>query len=80
MEAKISELLKEINIEILDYEGDNLYKDGLLDSIQVIDLAVELGETFGIEIPPESVVLENFANKDAIKHFVMRLLDGQNAG
>ena len=46
----------------------------------MIDLAVELGETFGIEIPPESVVLENFANKDAIKHFVMRLLEGQNAG
>ena len=42
MEAKISALLKEINEEILTYKGDNLYKDGLIDSIQVIDLA-EIG-------------------------------------
>lgn len=38
MEAKISELLKEINEDILDYQGDNLYKDGLIDSIQIVDL------------------------------------------
>ena len=58
MEAKISELLKEINEDILDYQGDNLYKDGLIDSIQIVDLAVELGEAFGIEITPESVILD----------------------
>ena len=80
MEAKISALLKEINEEILTYKGDNLYKDGLIDSIQVIDLAVELGEVFGLEITPEAVVLENFANKEAIIHFVKRLLEEQNAG
>ena len=80
MEAKISELLKEINEEILTSKGDNLYKDGLIDSIQVIDLAVELGEVFRIEITPEAVVLENFANKEAIIHSVKRLMEEQNAG
>lgn len=75
MEAKISELLKEINENILDYQGDNLYKDGLIDSIQVVDLAVELGDAFGIDITPESVVLENFANKEAIVNFVKRFTE-----
>lgn len=75
MEAKISELLKEINENILDYQGDNLYKDGLIDSIQVVDLAVELGDAFGIDITPELVVLENFANKEAIVNFVKRFTE-----
>ena len=80
MEVKISELLKEINEDILDYQGDNLYKDGLIDSIQIVDLAVELGEAFGIEITPESVILENFANKEAIMNFVKRFAEEKDAG
>lgn len=80
MEEKILELLKEINEEILEYKGDNLYRDGLLDSIQVIDLVAELEAVFDIDIEPELVILENFANKDSIIHFVNEQMEGKNGG
>lgn len=80
MEEKILELLKEINEEILEYKGDNLYRDGLLDSIQVIDLVAELEAVFDIDIEPEFVILENFANKDSIIHFVNEQMEGKNGG
>ncbi|MCI9584155.1 hypothetical protein D3Z50_14790 [Clostridiaceae bacterium] len=80
MEETIIKILKDMNSEILSYKGDNLYRDGILDSFQVIDLVAELGEKLGIEINPELVVLENFANKDAIVRFAKKLAEEQNAG
>lgn len=79
MEEKIIKVLEEINPEILDYNGDNLYKDGVLDSIQVVELIAELEEKLAIEIDPELVVLENFANKNTIISFVKEIMEGQNA-
>lgn len=46
----IMNILAEINDELLEYEGDNFFEDGLLDSFMVIDLVAELEERFGIEI------------------------------
>ena len=37
MEEKILEILAEINEDIVDYDGDSLIDDGLLDSFQVVD-------------------------------------------
>ncbi|WP_251493119.1 phosphopantetheine-binding protein [Otoolea muris] len=80
MEETVLKILMELNEEILTYKGDNLYRDGLLDSFQVIDLAAELEEKLGIEIDPEMVILENFANKDAILGFVKKTMEEQDAG
>ncbi len=80
MEETVLKILMELNEEILTYKGDNLYRDGLLDSFQVLDLAAELEEKLGIEIDPEMVILENFANKDAILGFVKKTMEEQDAG
>ena len=79
MEEKILKILGELNEEALTYKGDNLYKDGILDSIQVIDLVVQLEEEFDMEIAPEMVILENFSNKNTIINLVKRLMEGQDA-
>ncbi len=78
MEEKIIKILGEINEDILNYNGDNLYKDGVLDSIQVIEMVAEIEEKLDIEIEPEMVILENFANKDAIISFVKGIMEKQN--
>lgn len=76
MEAKIDKILSEINEEIVTYNGrENLFDAGLMDSFQVIDLVVMLEEAFDIEIDAEDVIIENFANKDAIIGLVKRLAD-----
>ena len=79
MEDIILEILGEINDEIQIYQGDNLYRDGLLDSIQVVELVEQLEMVFGIEIPLEMVVLENFADKKAIVTLVEKVMEKQNA-
>lgn len=76
MEDKIIEILSEINDEIRDYKGDNLYKDGLLDSFQVIELVEQLENTWNIEIPLEMIVIENFASKDAIINLMKNITEG----
>lgn len=75
MEAKIDEILKEINEEIVTYKGrENLFDAGLMDSFQVIDLVVMLEDAFDIEIDADDVIIENFANRDAIIELIKRLI------
>lgn len=74
MEEKILKAIKEVNEEILAYKGNNLYGDGLLDSFQVISLVAELENVFDIEIDPDLIIMENFANKDAIIRFVEKAM------
>mgnify|MGYP002524465555 CR=1 FL=1 len=69
----VMKILSEINSEILDYNGDNLYRDGLLDSFNVIEIVSELEEAFDIEINAEDVIAENFANKESIVKLVEKI-------
>lgn len=73
MEEKVLELLKEIDEEILEYEGENLFEEGLLDSFLVIDLVSELEEAFDIEIDAKYVLEENFRTKENIIGLVKKV-------
>jgi len=74
MEEKILEILAEINEDIVDYDGDSLIDDGLLDSFQVVDLVGMLEEEFDIEIDAELVIVENFETKEAIIKLIKSIL------
>lgn len=75
MEEKILSVLEEVNEEIISYEGDNLLDDGILDSIQVIDLVSELEDALDIVIDAKLVVEDNFKTKQAIIDMVMRIIE-----
>lgn len=74
MEEKVLDLLKEIDEDILEYEGDNLFEAGLLDSFLVIDLVSELEEAFDVEIDAKYVLEENFRTKEKIIKLVKDLM------
>lgn len=74
MEKKLLEILAEINDDIIEYDGDSLIDDGLLDSFQVVDLVGMLEEEFDIEIDAELVVVENFETKEAIMNLLKSIL------
>lgn len=74
MEEKVLDLLKEIDEDILEYEGDNLFEAGLLDSFLVIDLVSELEEAFDVEIDAKYVLEENFRTKENIIKLVKDLM------
>lgn len=74
MEEKLLDLLKEIDEDILEYEGENLFEAGLLDSFLVIDLVSEIEEAFDIEIDAKYVLEENFRAKENIMKLVKELM------
>lgn len=76
MEEKIVEVLKSIKEEIVDFDGDNLFDAGVLDSLQVIDIVSELEDELDIDIDAKYVIEENFKTKDAIVAMLMRIING----
>lgn len=75
MEEKVLEILEEYCEEALDYKGDNMMEEGIIDSFTVINIVSELEEAFDIEVDAKYVVAENFRNKEAIIDLVRRLLE-----
>lgn len=57
-------LVGEINSETPLIDG------GYIDSIQILDLALFLEETFGLTLTAEDMQVENFASIDAIVAYV----------
>ena len=75
MKERVLEILKEINEDIVDYDGDNLLTDGIIDSLSVIDLVAELSDAFDIDITAKYIVEENFKSVDAIISLVEQLMN-----
>ena len=75
MEEKVLEILEEHCEEALDYDGDSIMEDGVIDSFTVINVVSDLEEEFDIEIDAKYVIAENFKNKEAIIALVRRLME-----
>ncbi len=75
MEEKVLEILGEYCEEALDYKGENMMEEGIIDSFTVINIVSELEDAFDIEIDAKYVVAENFRNKEAIMDLVRRLAE-----
>lgn len=77
MEEKVLEILEEYCEEALDYTGDNMMEEGVIDSFTVINIVSELEDVFDIEIDAKYVVADNFRNKEAIMDLVKGLLEDE---
>ena len=75
MVETILEVLAEINEEIIDYDGDNLIEDGIIDSFQVMDLVNDLEDALDIEIDAKYVVEENFRTKETIIELIEMIMN-----
>lgn len=70
---ELMELLSALKPEI-DFERETeLIDDGLLVSFDVITLIAELEDQFGIEVPAEEIVPENFNSVEGIWKLLERL-------
>ena len=58
----------------VDFENESgLIDNGLLDSLDIVTLVMELNEAYGIEIGIDEVLPENFNSVEAIYSLVNRL-------
>lgn len=66
MRERVLKVLCETNPEIGKNQDKDLLASGIIDSFEIVNLVVELEESFDVEIDPELVVPENFQTVDAI--------------
>ncbi len=60
----------------VDFAGeDNLVDDGILDSLEIMTLVVELCDEFDVEISPLDIVPENFHSAQSMYQLIERLQD-----
>ncbi len=73
MEEKIFELLSEEFPEIDFKESDTLVDDGILDSLTITGIIATLTMEFGITIPYEEIIEENFNSIAGLAKMVEKL-------
>lgn len=67
---KVLEILRSIKPGV-DFENEkNLIEDGILESLQILAIIVELKNAFNIDIRPSQIVPENFSSAEAIWNLV----------
>lgn len=70
---KIKEILLKINDNI-DYEKEHaLLTNGVIDSVELVELVTKLEEEYGIEIPLDMISPENFDSMEDILHMVEQI-------
>ena len=70
---KLMRILFELSSDI-DFETeDALIDGGMLDSFDIVTLVAEIDDAFGIEIPAEALIPENFNSAKAIFALIQQL-------
>lgn len=70
---KLIEILQSFNPSITDGMEKKIVTDGVIDSVDIVSLISELEDAFGIEIPMEDIVEDNFDTVDAMWAMIQRL-------
>ena len=71
--TKLMKILYEINPDI-DFETeDALIDGGILDSFDIVTLVTEIDDAYGVQIPAEELIPENFNSAMAIFALIQRL-------
>lgn len=75
MEEKIiGYIQEELNPDLEELSTtDELLESGAIDSMGVIRLVSYLEEEFGISVPPQDMVIENFEHVDAMVKYIQEV-------
>ena len=66
-------ILLDMHPEVDFREEEALVDDKILDSFDLVNLVVEIGETFDVEVTPEDFVKENFNSLERLTRMIVRL-------
>ncbi len=73
MLEKITDIICQINPDVDYAEEKTLIDDGIIDSLELMELISELEGAFDIEIGMEELVPEHFNSVEAIENMIRRL-------
>ncbi len=77
MREEIIEILKELLPDVDVENATSMADDGLIDSINVVNIVTEVAINFDVQIPFEALVNENFNSVDTIVALVKKLQENQ---
>ena len=70
---QLLEILSGLHPEV-DFENtEDLVDDGILDSLDIVTLVTEIDAEFGVTIPAEEIIPENFNSAKALFELIERL-------
>lgn len=70
---KLLEILNRLHPDVDFAEVDDLYEEGVLDSLDMVRLVTEIARVFDVQIPAEELLPENFRNANTIYTLIERL-------
>ena len=73
MREEILEILTDLMPNVDFENATTLADDGIIDSINVVNIVTELAIAFDVEVPFEALVNENFNSVDSIVNLVKKL-------
>ena len=70
---KIIEILAELHPEVDFNTAEDLIDDGILDSLDIVSIVAAVDTEFGVVIPAEEIIPENFNSAQALYALVIKL-------
>ena len=70
---KLLEILNRLHPDVDFTAVEDLYDDGVLDSLDMVRLVTEIGQAFDVTVPAEELVPDNFMNVNTIMALIERL-------
>ena len=70
---KLLEILSDLHPEVDFENNEELIDDGILDSLDIVTIVTEIDDKFGVTIPAEEIVPENFNSAAALMALITRL-------
>lgn len=78
MDEKFIKFITEINSDIVDNPEANLIDDGIIDSLNIMQIITGFETQYGIEFDPEDLVPENFENLNVIWNLLQKYLNSKH--
>ncbi len=70
---KIIQILTELHPDVDFSVAEGLIDDGILDSLDIVSLVAEIDSEFGITVPAEEIIPENFNSASALWALITKL-------
>jgi acyl carrier protein len=70
---KIIEILTELHPDVDFSTADALIDDGILDSLDIVSLVAAIDTEFGVAVPAEEIIPENFNSAQALFDMITRI-------
>jgi acyl carrier protein len=70
MTQQFKDILMKVKPEIFDDPTSDLVEDGVIDSLDIMNIIAECESVFGVDFDPEDVLPENFASAEAIWNLI----------